>query len=273
MCRNPGLGIRALHRQGITGKGVNVAIIDQPLLLEHEEYKGKIATYVPIDCEGVGPQMHGAAVSSLLVGETCGTAPGASLFFFAEPSWKRDYAPRTAALRRILAFNTGKEPTARIRVVSVSIGFNQDFQNLEEWKRTLEEARRSGLIVIHCARDIFGVGCPLYKDADDPSNFEICCFAKGRRAELPAGLLYVPIDNRTVASFAGEKEFTFGAKGGLSWGAPYLAGVIALGFQIAPDLSEEDVFRLLRGTGTPFNGGVIVNPGGFIQKIQEPGKD
>ncbi|MDH4240904.1 MAG: hypothetical protein OEW48_15205, partial [Phycisphaerae bacterium] len=28
---NPGLGVRRLHKQGITGKGVNVAIIDQPL--------------------------------------------------------------------------------------------------------------------------------------------------------------------------------------------------------------------------------------------------
>ncbi|HPD01418.1 MAG TPA: peptidase S8, partial [Acetivibrio sp.] len=37
--KDPGLGIRDLHNQGITGQGVNVAIIDQPLLLGHKEYK------------------------------------------------------------------------------------------------------------------------------------------------------------------------------------------------------------------------------------------
>jgi subtilisin family serine protease len=39
---NPGLGIRKLHEEGITGKGVNVAIIDQPLYQDHPEFVGKI---------------------------------------------------------------------------------------------------------------------------------------------------------------------------------------------------------------------------------------
>ncbi|MDF2907329.1 MAG: hypothetical protein K0R34_2650 [Herbinix sp.] len=38
---NPGLGIRELHKEGITGKGINVAIIDQNLLLHHPEFDGK----------------------------------------------------------------------------------------------------------------------------------------------------------------------------------------------------------------------------------------
>ena len=36
--KNPGLGVRALHDEGVTGKGVNVAIIDQNLLLDHPEF-------------------------------------------------------------------------------------------------------------------------------------------------------------------------------------------------------------------------------------------
>jgi hypothetical protein len=31
--KNPGLGIRSLHDRGITGRGIGVAIIDQPLLV------------------------------------------------------------------------------------------------------------------------------------------------------------------------------------------------------------------------------------------------
>ena len=33
--QNPGLGLRAVHRQGITGAGVGLAIIDQALLVDH----------------------------------------------------------------------------------------------------------------------------------------------------------------------------------------------------------------------------------------------
>ena len=40
--KNPGLGIRKIHEEGLTGKGVNIAIIDQGLNLDHEEYNSNI---------------------------------------------------------------------------------------------------------------------------------------------------------------------------------------------------------------------------------------
>ena len=40
--KNPGLGVRALHLEGITGRGIHVAFIDQPLLLDHAAYKGRL---------------------------------------------------------------------------------------------------------------------------------------------------------------------------------------------------------------------------------------
>lgn len=45
--KDPGLGIRRLHAQGITGKGIGVAIIDGPLRLDHVEYKDRIVYYRP----------------------------------------------------------------------------------------------------------------------------------------------------------------------------------------------------------------------------------
>ena len=41
--KNPGLGIRSLHERGIDGRGVGIAIIDQPLLLGHIEYTSRLA--------------------------------------------------------------------------------------------------------------------------------------------------------------------------------------------------------------------------------------
>lgn len=53
-CKNPGLGIRQLHEQGFTGKGVNMAIIDQPLGM-HQEYADNLIGQVhDINAEDVG---------------------------------------------------------------------------------------------------------------------------------------------------------------------------------------------------------------------------
>lgn len=267
--QNPGLGIRSLHKQGIRGEGIKVAIIDQPLLLTHCEYKDKVSKYMMIDCETAPPQMHGASVASLLVGNNCGVAPGASLFYWAEPSWKRDYKQRTEALRQIINYNESKPDGEKIRVVSVSIGFNEDFRNLDLWKKTLDEAKKKNLIVIHCSMDMYGVGCPSDKDPDDASNYNICFFAAKGKNRIPARFIYVPIDNRTTASYEGDEGYVFWGRGGLSWGAPYLAGVIALGLQVDGTLTEEEIFGFLRDTGTPFNRGVIVNPVKFIGKVRE----
>ena len=80
--KNPGLGVRALHAQGIDGRGVHVAIIDQPLLLDHREYAGHIERYELIDTYDVGAQMHGPPVTSILIGRSVGVAPAARLSFF-----------------------------------------------------------------------------------------------------------------------------------------------------------------------------------------------
>lgn len=271
--KSPGLGVRRLHAEGITGRGVRVAIIDGPLLRDHQEYKGKVACYEAIDCAGVEPEMHGAAVASLLVGTSCGVAPGAELYYWAETGGKRDYAQRTKALRQILEFNEGKPLEQRIRVVSVSIGFIPQSRNFKPWKEALDEAKKRGLIVIHCGEVIHGAACPLDKDPDDPANYEICHFARDfrRLLTLPTGLLYLPIDNRTAAGFEGVKDYSSFAIGGLSWAAPYLAGVIALGYQVNPQLDPEVVMSALRETGTPFvKRGWIVNPPRFIAKVRRP---
>jgi len=54
--KNPGLGIRDLHKRGFTGKGVKVAIIDQKLRLTHIEYKDRIERYIRLYMWQVGCQ-------------------------------------------------------------------------------------------------------------------------------------------------------------------------------------------------------------------------
>ena len=117
---NPGLGVWALHAAGITGAGVHVGLIDQPLFLDHPEYAGKIVSYHHQDCGSSKSSMHGPGMTCQLVGRRCGTAPGACLHVEAVPSWKGDAAYYAAALDRFAAYNETVRDNQKIRVVSVS---------------------------------------------------------------------------------------------------------------------------------------------------------
>lgn len=106
--KDPGLGIRGLHENGITGKGVKIAIIDQPLG-EHKEYSQNIIHHESINCEDVGwtnASMHGAAVASIAVGQEVGVAPDAELVYFSAVNLTKDKSELeqfTAAMRAKLA--------------------------------------------------------------------------------------------------------------------------------------------------------------------------
>jgi len=51
----------------------------------------------------------------------------------------------------------------------------------------------------------------------------------------------------------------------LSWGAPYIAGVVALGMQVNPDLSVDQIDKLLYESGWDFQRGKLINPIGFVE--------
>jgi subtilisin family serine protease len=69
MGKNPGLEVRQLHAQGITGRGVGLAIVDQPLLTAHQEYADRLRWYEEINHDPSGlASMHGPAVASISLG-------------------------------------------------------------------------------------------------------------------------------------------------------------------------------------------------------------
>lgn len=60
-------------------------------------------------------------------------------------------------------------------------------------------------------------------------------------------VISVPVNFRTTVEQYDEGNyfFRYGGQGGESWGVPYAAGVLALGWQINPRLSPEEIKKLL----------------------------
>jgi subtilisin family serine protease len=147
--KNPGLGLKELHNRGITGKSVNVAIIDQKLDINHIEYSNNISNYEEIGSVDTEISMHGPGVSSLLVGKNCGVAPGSNLYYKATPSGKNcNWNNQAEALNKIIQDN--KKLENKIRIISCSLGYpNPEFKgDLSLYKKSIEEARKSGIIFV-----------------------------------------------------------------------------------------------------------------------------
>lgn len=263
--KNPGLGIRSLHEQGIDGRGVGIAIIDQPLLKNHQEYAEQLVMYKAMDLQTrfSSPQMHGPAVASIALGKTCGVAPKSVLYFFAtSPRFKQWYN----VINRIIQLNKNTETSKKIRVVSISFGGFSKHPNFSRWKEALKRAEQHGILIVTCDRSVLNYGTLtriLDKNSDEPHSYRRGMFGD------TGTVLWVPTGNRTTACWRGVDLYTYEREGGMSWGAPYLAGLAALAYQVDPKIEPKTIVELLLRTAVHTEVGPVVNPKGFIKSVGE----
>jgi hypothetical protein len=272
---NPGLGVRQLHKQGITGKGVNVAIIDQPLYQDHPEFKGKIIAYHDVGCQSES-SMHGPAVASLLVGTNCGTSPDAKVFYVAAPSWTKDTAYQAQALDWIIEQNAKLPADQKIRVVSVSAapsGPGSLFdKNQQMWDEAYSRAEAAGILVLDCTQHRGFIGS-CWLNAASPDDINLCKpgYPSKPTIGFRAGNLLAPTSPRTTAEQYNKDQFSYQycGEGGLSWAIPYVAGVLAMGWQVNPGLGPEKMKEILfNSAATGQNGAKIIDPQRFIGMVK-----
>jgi len=280
---NPGLGIRSLRREGITGRGVNVAVIDQSLAFRnHPEYAGKVVAYHDESGER-GNTMHGPAVLSLLAGEKCGTAPGVRVYYAAKPFSLPDAANVARCLLWVIEQNSKLADDEKIRVVSVSSapsGPESRYErNQHMWDEACARAEAQGILVLDCTSHR-GFIFSCYYDAHVPDDVTQCQPGYpgmdwqrfSRFAQNPERYVLAPTSRRTVAEEHAENEFGYRycGQGGQSWAIPYCAGVFALGWQVRPDLSPEQMRQLLfESCHIKENGARIINPVEFIRAVRK----
>ncbi|MFC1545045.1 hypothetical protein ACFL4X_02670, partial [Gemmatimonadota bacterium] len=247
-------------------RGVGVAVIDQPLLKGHREYTGALLRYDASGLKGVSVQMHGAPVASVAVGREVGVAPQAALTYFAVATWKKDNQCYIDAMEKIFHMNRTLPDEEKVRVVSISTGMFRHIKNFEQWQEVTRRADSLGITIITCQMDSLNYGTATAtpgQDPDDPASY-----ARGRYAG-PNQELLVPTGNTTVASHRGIEDYTFYRQGGMSWAAPYIAGVAAMAYQVDPDIKPARIISLLKSTANRTEAGQVINPMGFIEEVEK----
>ncbi|MCM1565369.1 MAG: S8 family serine peptidase, partial [Dehalobacter sp.] len=263
---------------GVTGKGVNIAIIDQHMVLDHPEFSGKVIKYMDFGTEAPVTEgsMHAPAVTSLLVGTSIGTAPDASIYFAATPSWKLDAQFYADALNWVIDENSKLPEANKIRVVSISAAPSGPRspirKNNDAWDGAYERAVEAGILVLDCTEN-HGITAPCYLDLDNPDDVSGCTPGlPGLSNTAMPNRIYIPTSRRTVAEeySQGNPSYQYTGIGGLSWSIPYLAGVLAMGWQVNPELSNTQIIDLLFESAYTNGDGVkIINPPAFIELVKK----
>ena len=286
--KNPGLGLRALHEQGITGRGVSIAIIDHRLLVDHAEFSDRLRLYEELHSFEPKASMHGTAVASIAVGKTVGVAPEADLYYIssfwmtsnplpwarllsrvglfllksskgdapAEPKmgWEMvDFVWAARAIERVLDINRDLPEARKIRVISIEVGWAPGQPGYEEAMAAVERAKQEGVFVISsCLHDTHGLRFHGLgrEPLNDPEDPASYSPVTAWGPGLAEPTLLIPMEARTTAAPSGASDYAFHRQGGWSWVAPYLAGLYALACQVNPDLTPELFWETALATGT-----------------------
>ncbi|MGI6273885.1 MAG: hypothetical protein ACOYLD_16230 [Anaerohalosphaeraceae bacterium] len=268
---NPGLEIRTLHEQGITGKGVAIGVIAAPLNTAHPEFAGRIAWHLDL---AATPDFRrpGTAIAGLLAGANCGIAPQADLYYCAVRigASETDYVE---ALARLMELNKSLAADRKIRLVCVPVapdgGLHQSGPGQETWQDACIAAEQAGMLIIDGAhRHGFIRQCSY--DASAPDDITRCIPGAPDKTPIASpNNLYAPTSPRTVPeSIGNHHDYAFCGRGDSAWSIPYCAGVLALGWQVNPALTPEEIMTLLYETAyvTPDNARIIY-PLMFITEI------
>ena len=262
--KNPGLGIRSLHEQGIDGEGVGIAILDQPLLLGHEEYTSRLIHYDATKASWLSPQMHGSPIMGIAAGKTCGVAPGAVVFYYAAPTTLH-HQLQAGWIDEIIKYNGTAGDSGQIRVISISAS-PEGASNNDDFLKAYKKAKEAGILVVTCSIEFMRYGTLKLIEGQDPDKPESYTPASYDRSD---SVLRIPIANKTIATHQGNSVYKYEREGGRSWAAPYIAGLAALAFQVNPDVQPDTIIEQLVKTATHTQVGPVVNPLGFVEAIKK----
>jgi hypothetical protein len=276
--KNPGMGIRALHKQGVTGKGRNVAVISSDLLRYHLEYMDSLADHIVSGEQIQKPIPHAGEYVSMLVGKNCGIAPQAKCYYYQtpkEPGTLKWYAQalNMACDKHENLVKSGKNG---FDVICITATQNEGDTDIEEMQEAIARAESLGIWVnfgklsfpgCHENWQDANVYCPFGKDVDLVEDYVL--WNKANAKSNDKDTLCFPSGGRTVAYQYRLDAYIFTS--GFEMGKNlFECGIYLLGKSVKPSLTPAEFWKLALETGTLKKGvGVIITPQALINALKK----
>ena len=295
--KNPGLGVRGLHKQGLTGKGVNIAYVGSGILdsdvskFTHSEFSGKITGYKDLGWNSRERLMgRGNSESSYkmtfnnvykaisaVVGKTVGTAPDANIYMvgvYGLPA-------TTAGINHIVERNKSLSKADQVRIIVMETygGSFTDDDVLKAYYAAVNNAEKSGILVLqrdyifgydkYNPNQIYVAGLGAYYNTNSPDDVSKATTNIAEQYDFQDTKnrsIFAPNARRTVAVNDNSYEYFSSDRGNFTQNA-YLAGVVAMGLQANPNLTVPQIKKALMDTKDKNNH--MVNPPAFIEAVKK----
>ena len=291
--KNPGLGIKTLHKLGIKGQGRNIVIIDNFRLFNHIEYHNSLKGYEEIgfDSTNYGGGAGCSFVSSL-VGKTCGIAPLANLYYYAvndvddiKNMTQDNYAE---AIQKVIELHKKliSEGKNGIDVIHIQRAISSDLFKHEKGHEKVLEAKKEvenlGIWFSNGVTNNFAenkmlreerIFCKLNGDIENPFDYELTEYSPLHKIphtqkELFVNSLCFPCGARTTSLDVKMDEYVFNHCVS-SFSQTFMIGVFLLVKSIKETITPYEFFELGLKTGDFKEGvGTIINPTRLIESLK-----
>ena len=273
---------------GATGRGINIAVIDNMLDTTNPEYAGQIKYFEgAIDGQQLPPNKHASMVVGHIAGQHTGMAPDANIYFFTKrtyPDRKKFDQEICKVLQNVIRFNNAQTPENKIHILSCSWGARKKYS--PQVYELFDQLEASGVKIILCGSDDMTADYTMsmrdFIPCNNPNMTDVQPDVQAAVQEMldnwaikytPDKIVGIPTNMRTTPM--GADGWQYNITGGESSAAPYIAGVYAAAlsgnqlFMTRPDWQSK-LNDILKSTATQTpDGNYMINPSGIRGRVSE----
>lgn len=273
---------------GATGRGINIAVIDNMLDTTNPEYAGQIKYFEgAIDGQQLPPNKHASMVVGHIAGQHTGMAPDANIYFFTKrtyPDRKKFDQEICKVLQNVIKFNNEQTPENKIHILSCSWGARKKYS--PQVCELLAQIEQCGIKIVICGTDDtennYTISGRDFIPCNNTNMTDVQPDVQENGADVfrsfnvdydPDKVIGIPTNMRTTPM--GADGWQYNITGGESSAIPYIAGVYAAAlsgnqlFMTRPDWQSE-LNDILKSTATQTpDGNYMINPSGIRGRVSE----
>ena len=225
------------------GDNVLVAVIDSGVDITHPELAGSIAGVFDTANEPAAAHKHGTAIAGLVAahGKLMGAAPAAKILAV------HAFDPNSAGAEGT-TFNILKgidwAAAHGARVINMSFAGPAD----PAIHRSLDAARKKGIVLVAAAGNAGAKSPPLYPAADPNVIAVSATDAENKLFEQSNRGTYIAVAAPGAQILVAAPDSGYEVSSGTSYSAAEVSGIVALMLQRKPDLTPDKVRNILRAT-------------------------